>query len=78
MKKTTAILLIMALLGASSIFSSCSRKEKTIVGGLAGAAVGAGIGSAVGNTEGALIGGGAGLIGGGLIGHSLGDDEKKK
>jgi len=77
MKRTTAIFLIAALLGSACILSSCTKKEKTIVGAVAGTAVGAGVGSALGNTEGAVAGGILGALTGGLIGHSLGDDKKE-
>jgi len=78
MKRSTAILLVVALLGSACVLSSCSRKEKTITGVVAGGAGGALIGSAAGGTEGAIAGGAIGAIAGGLIGHSMGDDKKKK
>lgn len=77
MKRSTAILLVVALLGSACVLSSCSKKEKTVAGAVIGTAAGAGIGSAAGNTEGAIAGGLLGGLAGGLLGHSLGDDEKK-
>lgn len=78
MKKSTAILLFIALIGSAVIFSSCSKKEKAIAGAVIGAGAGIGIGSAIGNTEGGVAGGLVGGAAGALIGHSLGKDKKKK
>jgi uncharacterized membrane protein len=77
MKRSTAILLVVALLGSACVLSSCSRKEKTVAGVVLGGAVGAGIGSAAGGTGGAVAGGAIGAVTGGLIGHSTGDSKKK-
>lgn len=76
MKRTTAILLLVTLVGSACVLTSCTKEEKTIAGVVIGAAAGAGIGAAAGNTEGAIAGGLLGGAAGGLIGHSLGDDKK--
>lgn len=78
MKRRTLILCIIALLGSACIFSSCTKKEKTVAGAVIGTAAGAGIGAAAGNTGGAVAGGILGGLTGGLLGRSMGNDKKKE
>ena len=78
MKYLFGVLLVVGMLGATVMMSSCTKKEKTVAGTVIGAGAGVGLGSAIGGTEGAVAGGLIGAVTGGLIGNSLGDDEKKK
>jgi hypothetical protein len=78
MKYLPGLFLVVALLGATILMASCSKKEKTVAGAVIGAGAGAGVGSLAGGTGGAVAGGLLGTVTGGLIGHSLGDDEEEK
>lgn len=79
MHRTSTRIVIAACLMAG--VAGCQTKTQTglLVGGAGGAAAGAAIGSASGNAgKGALIGGAIGLIGGGLVGHSMDKADEKE
>ncbi len=58
------------------ILSGCAA-SKTAKGAVIGGAAGAGVGAATGVKKGAVIGGAAGVVVGGLIGHYMDEQEKK-
>ena len=70
------IMFFAFLLGCTFLFSSCSRKEKTLAGIGIGAVTGGVIGGAAGGGTGAAVGVVGGGVIGGLIGHSTGKDKK--
>ena len=74
MRKIKSVLLFV--LGATIILSSCKNMSKAqkgvLIGAGAGGAVGAGVGKAAGNTAlGAIIGATVGGVAGGIIGHKM-------
>lgn len=73
---------LAALLGVAVSGGGCANKTQTgaLVGGLGGAAVGAGIGSVSHGRAGAgaLIGGAVGAIGGALIGNSMDKQDEEQ
>lgn len=74
MRKIKNVLLFV--LGATIIFSSCKNMSKSqkgvLIGAGAGGAVGAGVGKAAGNTAlGAIIGATVGGVAGGIIGRKM-------
>jgi len=70
-------ILVLAL-GASVTGCATNTETGMLVGGAGGAAAGAAIGSASGHAgSGAVIGGAIGLIGGGLVGNSMDQADRR-
>ena len=77
MNKTTSLRLTAAVT-AVLLFAGCQTAGKrTAIGGVGGAAAGAGIGALIGGGKGALIGAGVGALAGGSVGLYL-DKQKKE
>ena len=77
MNKTTSLRLTAAVT-AVLLFAGCQTAGKrTAIGGVGGAAAGAGIGAIIGGGKGALIGAGVGALAGGSVGLYL-DKQKKE
>lgn len=71
MKKITILVLAVLLISITGCADMSSTQQRTVTGGLGGAAAGAAIGALAGNAgKGALIGGAAGSAGGFLLGRS--------
>lgn len=76
MNKTVRAIACIVALSTVTLFTGCTKQEKTASGVLIGAGSGALIGGLAGGPGGAAAGGVVGGVAGGLIGHSLGDDKK--
>ncbi len=71
MKKITILVLAILLVSIIGCADMTTTQQRTVTGGLGGAAAGAAIGAIAGNAGmGALIGGAAGSTGGFLYGRS--------
>jgi hypothetical protein len=78
--------LILTVAGFAIVFSGCEAPDGSpdrtatgaLIGGGAGATVGALAGGSSHGVEGALIGGGIGAVTGGVIGHSMDEEERAR
>ena len=84
----TTHILTLATVASALVLTGCTSPydgspDRTGTGALTGGAIGAGAGAAIGSAsghagEGALIGAAVGLISGGLIGHSMDQEEQAR
>ena len=70
------LVVLSMLIACVSVFSGCSKQERTLTGALIGAGAGALVGSAAGGTGGGVAGAAIGGITGAVIGNASGDNKK--
>jgi hypothetical protein len=78
MKRTVALVIIVALLAGCATTEQQTRTEGTAAGAGIGALIGAGIGALAGGGKGAAIGAGVGAVVGGVAGYSYANSIVKR